>query len=45
MFGRYEVLIVGAGHGEAQVAAALRQNGFAGSISLGVWSRCLVVRI
>jgi len=31
---RYEVLIVGAGHGGAQAAIALRQQGFAGSIAL-----------
>ncbi len=31
---RYDVLIVGAGHGGAQAAIALRQNGFAGSIAL-----------
>lgn len=30
----YDVLIVGAGHGGAQAAIALRQNGFAGSIAL-----------
>lgn len=29
-----DVLIVGAGHGGAQTAVALRQNGFAGSISI-----------
>lgn len=31
---RYDVLIVGAGHGGAQAAIALRQEGFAGSIGL-----------
>jgi 3-phenylpropionate/trans-cinnamate dioxygenase ferredoxin reductase subunit len=31
---RYEILIVGAGHGGAQAAIALRQQGFAGSIAL-----------
>jgi 3-phenylpropionate/trans-cinnamate dioxygenase ferredoxin reductase subunit len=31
---RYDVLIVGAGHGGAQVAVALRQNKFEGSIAL-----------
>jgi 3-phenylpropionate/trans-cinnamate dioxygenase ferredoxin reductase subunit len=31
---RHEVLIVGAGHGGAQAAIALRQQGFAGSIAL-----------
>lgn len=31
---RYDVVIVGAGHGGAQAAIALRQNGFAGSIAL-----------
>ena len=30
----YDVLIVGAGHGGAQVAVALRQSGFEGSIAL-----------
>ncbi|MCE3519430.1 FAD-dependent oxidoreductase, partial [Escherichia coli] len=30
----YDVVIVGAGHGGAQVAIALRQSGFAGSIAL-----------
>lgn len=30
----YDVLIVGAGHGGAQAAIALRQNGFGGSIGL-----------
>ena len=33
-FAAYDVLIVGAGHGGAQTAIALRQNGFAGSIAL-----------
>ena len=32
--GRYDVLIVGAGHGGAQAAIALRQRGHAGSIAL-----------
>ena len=31
---RYDVVIVGAGHGGAQAAAALRQQGFTGSIAL-----------
>jgi len=31
---RYDVLIVGAGHGGAQVAVALRQRGFAGTIAI-----------
>ena len=31
---RHDVLIVGAGHGGAQAAIALRQRGFAGSIAL-----------
>jgi 3-phenylpropionate/trans-cinnamate dioxygenase ferredoxin reductase subunit len=31
---RFDVLIVGAGHGGAQAAIALRQNGFAGSIAI-----------
>ena len=31
---RYDVLIVGAGHGGAQAAVALRQNGFGGSIAV-----------
>ncbi|MCW3835376.1 NAD(P)/FAD-dependent oxidoreductase [Sphingomonas canadensis] len=31
---RYDVLIVGAGHGGAQAAIALRQGGFAGSIAI-----------
>jgi len=31
---RYDVVIVGAGHGGAQAAIALRQNGFEGSIAL-----------
>ncbi|MBB6255390.1 NAD(P)/FAD-dependent oxidoreductase [Nitrospirillum iridis] len=31
---RYDVLVVGAGHGGAQAAIALRQNKFAGSIAL-----------
>ena len=31
---RYDVVIVGAGHGGAQAAIALRQNGFAGSIAI-----------
>jgi 3-phenylpropionate/trans-cinnamate dioxygenase ferredoxin reductase subunit len=31
---RYDVLIVGGGHGGAQAAAALRQNKFAGTISI-----------
>jgi 3-phenylpropionate/trans-cinnamate dioxygenase ferredoxin reductase subunit len=31
---RYDVVIVGAGHGGAQVAASLRQAKFAGSIAL-----------
>ena len=30
----YDVVIVGAGHGGAQAAIALRQNGFAGSIAM-----------
>jgi 3-phenylpropionate/trans-cinnamate dioxygenase ferredoxin reductase subunit len=30
----YDVVVVGAGHGGAAVAAALRQEGFAGSIAL-----------
>ena len=30
----YDVLIVGAGHGGAQAAIALRQNGFAGTVAL-----------
>ncbi len=30
----YDVLIVGAGHGGAQAAIALRQNKFAGSIAM-----------
>ncbi|MCM8731062.1 NAD(P)/FAD-dependent oxidoreductase [Hephaestia sp. GCM10023244] len=30
----YDVVIVGAGHGGAQTAIALRQNGFAGSIAM-----------
>jgi 3-phenylpropionate/trans-cinnamate dioxygenase ferredoxin reductase subunit len=30
----YDILIVGAGHGGAQTAIALRQNGFAGSIAI-----------
>ena len=34
MDNRYDVLIVGAGHGGAQAAVALRQRGFAGSIGL-----------
>lgn len=32
--GRYDVLIVGAGHGGAQAAIALRQLGFAGSLAM-----------
>lgn len=32
--GRYDVVIVGGGHGGAQAAVALRQNGFAGSIAI-----------
>ena len=31
---RYDVVIVGAGHGGAQAAIALRQNGFTGSIAI-----------
>jgi 3-phenylpropionate/trans-cinnamate dioxygenase ferredoxin reductase component len=31
---RYDILIVGAGHGGAQAAIALRQRGFAGSIAV-----------
>jgi 3-phenylpropionate/trans-cinnamate dioxygenase ferredoxin reductase component len=31
---RVDIAIVGAGHGGAQAAIALRQNGFAGSIAL-----------
>ena len=31
---RYDVLIVGAGHGGAQAAIALRQKGFAGSLAI-----------
>jgi 3-phenylpropionate/trans-cinnamate dioxygenase ferredoxin reductase subunit len=31
---RYDILIVGAGHGGAQAAVALRQHGFAGSIAI-----------
>ena len=31
---RYDVLIVGAGHGGAQAAIALRQNGYAGTIGM-----------
>ena len=31
---RFDIAIVGAGHGGAQAASALRQNGFAGSIAL-----------
>ncbi|UYY57923.1 NAD(P)/FAD-dependent oxidoreductase [Sphingomonas sp. S2-65] len=31
---RYDVLIVGAGHGGAQAAIALRQNGFTGTVAL-----------
>lgn len=31
---RFDVLVVGAGHAGAQVAAALRQRGFAGSIAM-----------
>lgn len=31
---RYDVVIVGAGHGGAQAAIALRQNGFIGSVAL-----------
>ena len=34
MLSRYDVLIVGAGHGGAQAAIALRQLGFAGSVGL-----------
>ena len=34
MTSHYDVLIVGAGHGGAQAAIALRQRGFAGSIGL-----------
>jgi len=34
MTGRYDVLIVGAGHGGAQAAIALRQAGFIGSIAM-----------
>src|SRR3546814_20846124 len=30
----YDVLIVGGGHGGAQAAIALRQNGFSGSIAI-----------
>ena len=32
--GRYDVLVVGAGHAGAQLAATLRQRGFAGSLAL-----------
>ncbi|MCE0765979.1 FAD-dependent oxidoreductase [Pseudonocardia kujensis] len=32
--GRYDVVVVGAGHGGAHAAAALRQHGFTGSIAL-----------
>ncbi|GAA1826546.1 FAD-dependent oxidoreductase [Pseudonocardia ailaonensis] len=32
--GRYDVVIVGAGHGGAHAAAALRQHGFAGSVAM-----------
>ena len=31
---RYDVLIVGGGHGGAQAAIALRQLGFAGSVAI-----------
>ncbi len=31
---QYDVVVVGAGHGGAQAAIALRQNGFAGSIAI-----------
>jgi 3-phenylpropionate/trans-cinnamate dioxygenase ferredoxin reductase subunit len=31
---RYDILIVGAGHGGAQAAAALRQHGFAGTLAI-----------
>lgn len=31
---RYDVVIVGAGHGGAQTAAVLRQRGFSGSVAL-----------
>ncbi|MEP6785158.1 MAG: FAD-dependent oxidoreductase [Sphingomonadales bacterium] len=34
MVDRFDILIVGAGHGGAQVAIALRQRGFAGSIAM-----------
>lgn len=34
MSGRYDVVIVGGGHGGAQTAIALRQNRFAGSIAI-----------
>ena len=34
MSGRYDVLIVGAGHGGAQAAIALRQHRFAGTIAM-----------
>jgi len=34
MTDRYDVLIVGAGHGGAQAAIALRQRGFAGTLAL-----------
>lgn len=34
MANRYDVLIVGAGHGGAQAAIALRQRGFAGTIAV-----------
>lgn len=34
MTARYDVVIVGAGHGGSQTAIALRQRGFAGSIAL-----------
>lgn len=34
MVHRYDVVIVGAGHGGAQAAIALRQNGFAGTIAM-----------
>ena len=34
MIDRFDVLIVGTGHGGAQTALALRQNGFEGTIAM-----------
>ena len=34
--GRFDVIIVGGGHGGAHAAIALRQHGFAGSIAIVV---------